>query len=167
MSAPDITIRNATVDDGAAVWTLVRDSGVLDVNSPYAYLLMGSHFAGTSVVAEMAGEVVGFIFGYVPPDDPEAVFVWQVGVDDNARGRGLASRLLDALVELPACEGVRYLTSTVTPTNEPSRRLFRSFGRRHEAEVKVSEFFRADQFPGDEGEHEPEELFRIGPIAGR
>ncbi|MDN5863155.1 MAG: L-2,4-diaminobutyric acid acetyltransferase, partial [Salinisphaera sp.] len=59
-------LRFPTLDDGAAIWQLVRDTGVLDENSAYASLLVAEHFAATSVVAEAeaAGAVIGFISAY-------------------------------------------------------------------------------------------------------
>jgi L-2,4-diaminobutyric acid acetyltransferase len=159
-------LRPATVEDGAAVWRLVRDSGVLDVNSSYAYLLFLDHFGHTSLVAE-AGEdgVVGFVTGFRPPLRPEVVVVWQVAVAESMRGRGLARRLLDALVRLDGCRGVRYLETTVTPSNAPSQALFRSFARALGAELTVSPYLGEELFP--DGEHEEEERHRIGPfVAG-
>jgi L-2,4-diaminobutyric acid acetyltransferase len=156
------TIRAATLEDGGAIWRLVKDSQVLDVNSSYAYLLWCKHFGHTSVVAEMAGRPVGFVTGFRPPESPEVIFVWQVAVDSSARGQGLAGRLLRALVELPGCEGVTHMETTVTPSNAPSRALFRSFGRAMDAEVQVLPYFTEEMFP--DGGHEPEELFRIGPF---
>lgn len=158
----DPVIRSATAEDGAGVWRVVRDSRVLDVNSSYAYLLFLDHFGHTSVVAEHEGRVVGFVTGFRPPREPEAIFVWQVAVDESMRGRGLARRLLDELVRLPGCDGVRTMLTTVTPSNAPSQALFRSFARGVDAEVTVSPCFGADHFP--EGGHEPEELYRIGPF---
>ncbi len=49
----------------------------------------------------------------------------------------------------------------MTPDNAPSRALFRGFARHRDAECRVEPFLTADLFPG---EHEPEELFRIGPM---
>lgn len=158
----DPEIRAATAEDGAAVWRLVKASGVLDVNSSYAYLLFLDHFGDTSVVAEVDGEVVGFVTGFRPPREPEAVFVWQVAVAESARGRGLAGRLLNGLVRLPGCRGVRTMLTTVTPSNTPSQAMFRSFARGVDAEVTVTEYLTGDHFP--EGGHEPEELYRIGPF---
>lgn len=155
-------IRSATAVDGAGVWRLVRESGVLDVNSSYAYLLFLDHFGDTSVVAEHEGEIVGFVTGFRPPREPEAVFVWQVAVAESMRGRGLARRLLDELVLLPGCRGVRFMLTTVTPSNAPSQAMFRSFARGVDAEVAVLPYFREEHFP--EGGHEPEELYRIGPF---
>jgi len=162
----DPVIRPATVEDGAAVWRLVADSGVLDVNSSYAYLLFLDHFGHTSVVAEAGegdgAEIVGFVTGFRPPRRPEVVFVWQVAVAESMRGRGLARRLLDALVRLDGCRGVRYLETTVTPSNAPSRALFRSFARGLAAEHEVSPYLGEELFP--DGGHEAEELHRIGPF---
>lgn len=161
-SRADPVIRAGTAKDGAGVWRVVRDSGVLDVNSSYAYLLFLDHFGGTSVVAEHEGEVVGFVTGFRPPREPEAIFVWQVAVGESMRGRGLARRLLNELVRLPGCDGVRTMLTTVTPSNGPSQALFRSFARGVGAEVEVSSYFGEELFP--EGGHEPEELYRIGPF---
>ncbi len=160
MSEP--VIRSGRVEDGAGVWRVVRESGVLDVNSSYAYLLFLDHFGHTSVVAEHDGEVVGFVTGFRPPREPEVIFVWQVAVAESMRGRGLARRLLGELVRLPGSDGVRFMHTTVTPSNEPSQALFRSFARGVGAEVTVSPYFGEDLFPEDG--HEPEELYRIGPF---
>jgi len=162
-SAPEPVIRTPTVEDGAAIWRLVRASRVLDVNSSYAYLLWADQFAETSVLAEVDGEVVGFVTGFRPPGAPEVIFVWQVAVDGSMRGRGLAKQLLRALVELPGCAGVTHMQTTVTPSNAPSRALFHSFGRSLGAPVEVRPYFGEELFP-DAG-HEAEELFHIGPFS--
>jgi L-2,4-diaminobutyric acid acetyltransferase len=159
-----IELRAATPEDGAALWRLVRDSGSLDVNSPYVYLLLGSHFAGTTVVAERGSTVVGFVAAYRPPTDPAAVFVWQIGVRAEARGTGLGGQLLDAVVAAPAARDARFLSATVTPGNAASIALFQGFARRHGVPCEVGPGFRADHFPED---HEREDLFRIGPLPRR
>lgn len=39
------------IEDGAAIWRIARDSGSLDLNSSYSYLLWCRDFADTTVVA--------------------------------------------------------------------------------------------------------------------
>lgn len=139
---------------------------MLDVNSEYAYLLVGEHFGRTSVLAEVDGRLGGFISAYCPPDKPDTVFVWQVGVAEIGRGRGIATRMLYEIVRRPACAHVSYLDTTISPSNTPSMALFRGFARKLGTDVTETELFSADLF-GEGGEHEPEILFRIGPFDPR
>jgi len=147
--------------DGAKILGLVRESGVLEPNSCYAYVLLCSHFAQTCVVADREGSLQGFIAGYIVPGRPDTVFVWQIGVAESARRTGLGKRMLVELVRRPACKAVRFLETTVTPSNEASQGLFRSFARKIEAACHEEPGFTTADF-GDEA-HEDEMLFRIGP----
>ena len=155
LSAPDVA-------QGGELWSLARDSGKLDLNSSYAYLLWCRDFAHTSVVATIEGRAVGFVTGYRRPEDPAVLLVWQVAVSEEARGMGIAGRMLDHLVDRLLPDGVRWLETTVTPDNAASQRLFEAFARRRGVEASVSVLFEADLFP--DPPHEPEQLFRIGPL---
>jgi diaminobutyrate acetyltransferase len=140
----------------------VREAGVLDLNSSYAYLLLADRFGDTSVVAEHEGRILGFVAGFLPPRQPDTVFVWQIGVSPEARGLGLGRRLLGRLVDLPGCRDVSFLETTITPSNEASERLFRSFARHNRADVDVRAGYTTPLFPDGK---EQERLFRIGPLA--
>ncbi|MEU9265492.1 diaminobutyrate acetyltransferase [Streptomyces sp. NPDC048251] len=161
----DLRIDSPSVEDGAALWRLAKESGTLDLNSSYSYLLWCRDFAATSAVARAeGGEPVGFVTGYVRPQDPQTLLVWQVAVDAAHRGRGLAAALLDGLTARVAAE--RPLTAvetTITPGNTASERLFTSFADRHGATVTREVLFDAGLFP--DGPHDPEVLYRIGPLA--
>ena len=154
-------LRHPTADDGRGVQALIEATGVLDVNSTYAVVMTLQHFTATSVVAVEDGAVVGFVTAYRLPERPEVLFVWQVGVDASQRGRGLATRMLRWLLQAPANDAVRFLETTVTPSNAPSRALFRGLARRTEADCSVGSGFTAEQLGAG---HEPEERFRIGPF---
>jgi diaminobutyrate acetyltransferase len=142
------------------MWRIARDSQVLDLNSSYSYLLWCRDFARTSVVATVDGAVGGFVTGYVRPDRPDTVMVWQVAVDAAHRGRGLARRMLDALADRLAEQSVRSLETTITPDNEASIRLFSSFAEGRAARLVREPVFPAELFPDG---HDAEVLFRIGP----
>lgn len=164
VEAGPVRLRQPTQADGTAVWLLVEQLGSLDRNSTYAYLLLCRDFADTCILAEdpASGALLGFVMGYRLPARPDTVFVWQVAVSEQARGQGLASRLLDGLLLSDGCRGVRYLESTVTPSNEASRALFGALARRLDAELVESPGFPAEAFPT--GDHEPEPRLRIGPF---
>lgn len=149
--------RLARLEDGPALWALAKANG-LDENSPYAYLLWTEYFRGTTVVATDDGDApIGFVMAFLRPDDASTVFVWQVGVDDAHRRRGIAGRLLDELFErVGACA----LEATVTPSNSASEALFRRFGERHDLAVVVEPLFPEELFPPG---HEAELRFRLAP----
>ncbi|MBZ9639827.1 diaminobutyrate acetyltransferase [Streptomyces sp. PSKA30] len=160
----DLHIDRPAVSDGAAVWRLAKESGTLDLNSSYSYLLWCRDFAATSAVARADdGAAVGFITGYLRPDRPGTLLVWQVAVDAAYRGRGLAARLLDGLTARVAAEhGLTSVETTITPGNTPSERLFTSYAARHGARVEREVLFETGLFP--DGPHDPEVLYRIGPL---
>jgi L-2,4-diaminobutyric acid acetyltransferase len=157
-----VVLRQPQVADGISIWRLVRDTGVLDVNSPYSYLMLCKFFSDTCVVAEQDGQIVGFVSAFRPPADQQTLFVWQVAVAESQRGNGLGKALLKALIRREACKNVCYLEATVTPSNLSSQALFRGFARDFSIDCEVSECFPAHLFPG--GTHESEMTFRIGPF---
>lgn len=163
-TAPATTLRPPVSADAPLIHRLVRESGVLDVNSPYAYALLGAHFAGTSLVAEERGRPVGFVFAYRPPSRPESLFVWQVAVAGTARGRGLATALLRGALHAPQARDARYLEATVTPSNDASRRLFEAVARSLAAPFTWEEGIPAAHLGAG---HEAERLFRAGPLEAR
>lgn len=160
-----LRFRPPLVEDGPRIWQLVIDAGTLDRNSTYTYLLLCRDFRETCIVAERPEGLRGCITGYRLPAQPDTLFVWQVAVAKQARGEGLASRLLDRLLLSEGCRGVRFLETTVTPSNEASRRLFQSLARRLQADLVECEGFPARLFPG--GDHEAEPRLRIGPFDAR
>lgn len=159
-----LSIDTPRVEDGAAIWRIARDSEVLDLNSSYSYLLWCRDFAATSVVArDETGGPIAFVTGYIRPDRPETLVVWQVAVDRAHRGKGLAATLLDALTTRVAAEqGLASVETTVTPDNTASDRLFTSFAQRHDVPLEREVLFDGELFP--EGTHLPEVLYRIGPF---
>lgn len=156
------TLRAPTKEDGLAVHRLIGDCPPLDENSLYCNLLQCEHFAATTVVAEQRGELVGCISAYLIPDRPDTVFVWQVAVGSAARGQGLALRMLNAIVDRPACAAVHYLETSITPDNTASWGMFQKFADGRDAELTANAWFDRDLHFG--GAHDSERLVRIGPF---
>ncbi|HZW68716.1 MAG TPA: diaminobutyrate acetyltransferase [Pseudogracilibacillus sp.] len=158
-----IEFRKPTADDGKEMFRIVRESKVLDVNSEYSYLLWGKYFSDTSILAVSDNEVIGFISGFIPPDQADTLFIWQVAVDGSFKGHGIATKLIAQLLARVNKErSIEFIEATVTPSNIPSRRLFDGFAQKNNTKCVVSECFTEKQFSG-EG-HEAEFTFRIGPI---
>jgi L-2,4-diaminobutyric acid acetyltransferase len=157
-----LEIDTPLVADGPALHRITRASGVLDVNSCYAYLLWCRDFSRTSAVARLDGVVVGFVTGFLRPEAPDTLLVWQVAVDAGQRGNGVAGKLLNQLVDRWVAHGVRYLETTISADNTRSIKLFSGLARRHGTKITRQELFPATLFPDA---HLGEDLYRIGPFS--
>ncbi|WP_433191751.1 diaminobutyrate acetyltransferase [Nocardia sp. CA-107356] len=164
ISAPHTqpVLRPPRVGDAAQIWRIAKDSRVLDTNSSYAYLLWCRDFASTSVVAEVGGRVVGFVIGYLRPEAPETLFVWQVAVEREQQGRGLGAALLNTLLDTVAAAGVSALETTIAPDNPASVAMFTSVARRRAARMTKQPLFDPELFPDS---HAAEDLYLIAPTA--
>jgi L-2,4-diaminobutyric acid acetyltransferase len=165
--ADGISVVAPDIMHGPQLWRLARDSKILDLNSSYAYLLWCRDFAATSAVAlAEEGKVVGFVTGYLRPEAPDTLMIWQVAVDAGQRGRRLAARMLHDVLDRSA---PRWMHTTVTPSNEASIRLFTKVARDRGSAIERRELFDAAQLPSEEagngGAHEPEDLYVIGPLS--
>ncbi|SLN51855.1 diaminobutyrate acetyltransferase [Roseisalinus antarcticus] len=157
--APRTTFRKPSAEDGAQVWDLIRACKPLDENSMYCNLLQCDHFRDTCILVELEGEIAGWVSAYVPPTDPDTVFVWQVAVHERARGIGLGRRMLDALLARPETRGTRRLQTTITSDNEASWALFRSFADKRGGTLTAEPHFEEeDHF---DGHHATENMVTI------
>ncbi|MCO6383447.1 diaminobutyrate acetyltransferase [Oceanicola sp. 502str15] len=134
-------LREPVAEDGADIWELVRACKPLDENSMYCNLIQCDHFKDTCVVAELDGDVVGWVSAYVLPNDPETLFVWQVAVSAKARGTGLGTKMLGSLLEREVCAGVKRMQTTITADNKASWALFRKFATNMDAPLDAQAHF--------------------------
>lgn len=151
-------LRKPDARDGAAIWELVKSCKPLDENSMYCNLVQSDHFRDTCVVAEVEGEIVGWISGHMIPDQ-DALFVWQVAVSPRARGLGLGSEMLRSLIQREACAEANDLKTTITKTNEASWAMFRAFARSIGGELADEPHFHRDTH--FEGQHATEHMVTI------
>ena len=79
------------------------------------------------VVAFDGGVPVGFAFGYLLPrrhGDAEILFVYELGVNESHRRRGIATRLMRELLRL----GGTAAFVLTEPDNAAANRVYRSLG---------------------------------------
>lgn len=157
-----LRLRSPRLSDGAAIHRLVDECKPLDLNSVYSYLLLCKHHRETCVVAEEQGEIIAFASGYIPPSTPDTLFIWQVAVGARARRRGLGARMVNTLMQRPVCRRVKYLETTITPSNRASWSLFSRLAEQLEADCNDRVLFEGEHFGS--ADHEPEALLRIGPF---
>ena len=151
MSAPEIVIRPATAGDKAALGRLgaelLRVHHGFDADrfmapgpqteEGYGRFLAASHQSDDVVVlvAERAGEIVGYVFAGVEPRSWKelrdvAGFVHDVLVVEDARGTGTGERLVEAAAEWLLARGVARVMLWTAEKNAPAQRLFSRLGFR-------------------------------------
>ena len=157
-----IKYRRPILEDGLKLHQLIANSPPLDVNSSYLYFLQSSHFSETYVVAEHAGEIIGFVSGYLRPDRPDELFVWQLVVAPSGRGHGVAKALVRQLTQqaIRLCQQpLRSISCTISPSNHASQGVFKSLAHSFGLQLEVRPFLTQAHFAGQA--HEPEDEYRL------
>ena len=110
-------------------------------------------------------ELVGFISAYLIPEKPDTLFIWQVAVAESARGQGLATQMLDHLLQRESSQSVSFIETTITETNRASWALFESLAGLLDSALESQVMFDSKRHFA--GEHETEMLVRVGPVHRR
>ena len=158
-----LTFRCPTANDGYAVNQLIAACPPLDTNSVYCNLLQCTHFSETCVVAELDGEMVGWMSAYINPQKSNTIFIWQMAVSEKVRGQSLAYKMLNHLLSRVVCSEVTHVETTITKDNQASRSVFRKLASQLNTGCAESSYFVRDIHLG--GKHADEYLFKIGPIS--
>ncbi len=108
------------------------------------------------------GRVVGFISAYILPKRPDTLFIWQVAVDSAMRRRGLAVRMAEGILGRECAAALRYIETTVTPSNTASSRFFETLASRLGTAITKETYITESMFGSEH--HEAETLYRIGPF---
>ncbi len=78
------------------------------------------HFHATSLVAERAGTLAGFVVGFFSPSASGVAYIHFTGVDPGLRGLGLARVLYERFFGLAAADGRRVVRAITSPGNSGS-----------------------------------------------
>lgn len=157
----EIKFSKPKIDEAKHIFQLIKECPPLDLNSEYLYLLLCHHFSDTCVVAKLNSKIVGFVSGYLLPDKKNTLFVWQVAVAKEHRGKGLASKMIKDIIQRPGVN-IEFIEATITPSNFASKSLFTSIASAFNSSVEMNHLFTEEEFGNKK--HEEENLIRIGPL---
>ncbi len=158
----ELILRQPKSTDGFSVYELIAKCPPLDTNSAYCNLLQCTHFSSTSVIAEANEKVVGFISGYITPENKNTLFIWQVAVAEQVRGLGLASRMVEDIFIRNKDNHIKYVQTTITESNTASWALFKGIAKKFGADLNSEILF--DKEKHFRGAHDSEILVTIGPF---
>ncbi len=146
-------------EDGDEIFNLIAQCPPLDTNSSYCNFLQSTHFSQTCVLARCDNEVSGFVSAYIKPDDPTTLFIWQVAVSPNHRGKGLAYQMIKSLLTREVLRSIEAVETTITQDNSASWALFKKIDQENDQKGRVSTFL--DHATHFKGKHDTEYLYRI------
>jgi ribosomal protein S18 acetylase RimI-like enzyme len=118
------------------------------------------HFTGTSWIAEDdAGRLLGFLIGFISPDDPDVGYVKMIATNPNRRRRGLGAALYRQFFDDVAGRGVRRVMAITWPGNRPSVAFHRSVGFRLTDGPDTQNLYGSPAFPDYDGDGEDRVVF--------
>ena len=161
MCEKKIYIRKPKKEFSKKIFQLVKSCDNLDLNSEYLYLLQSTHFKECCSIALYDDKVVGFVSGYKIPNNEDTLFIWQVAIDENFRGLGLANKLIINTLNRKINSNINYIHTTVSPSNKSSIKMFEKLTNKLNTKIKSKRFFKKEDFINS---HEEETLYEIGPI---
>ena len=155
-SQNNFQLRIPKIDDGEDVYQLIKSCPPLDLNTIYYYYIMCRDFGKTSIVAEINNKTVGYISAFKREDEKSTLFVWQVAVAKEARGLGLAKKMLKEIIKNQN-SSINRVETTISPSNKASIALFTSLARDYSRPLEKTSFLKEEDF--GQGEHESEDLY--------
>lgn len=127
-----VTLRPATAADAGRIAALFTDEGYPAAASAIvARLERFTASAGQVVVADDAGEILGFVAVHVMPrfeHDDTIARVLALVVDAGARGRGVGHVLMEAAERIARDAGSAFIEVTAAHHRPEARHLYESLG---------------------------------------
>lgn len=108
----------------------------------YTYWILENDYSSACYIAEENDKIIGFISG-IPSIDKQSIFIWQLCFHIDYRGRGIASSLLNSLINKVKELKFEKIELSISESNSTSQNLFKSYLHKNNlelAEKKISVF---------------------------
>lgn len=125
VSVHNYKIQTCGIGDYPSVRKIIDQSENLDSHTDYTYWVALNFWPELFLVATDGESIVGFTFGLRSKENPDRIFLWQVGVLSSARQKGIATSLVKELCNRGIQNGVRELWVTIADENTASLALFK------------------------------------------
>jgi ribosomal protein S18 acetylase RimI-like enzyme len=130
MPESQVGLRHAEPEDHAAIIRVLDEWWGGRQMADMLPRLFFTHFRPTSFIAEVEGEVVGFLTGFVSQSDPSIGYVHFIGVDPERRGLGIGETLYMAFFAAAEGQGCRTVRAVTSPVNRNSIAFHQRIGFR-------------------------------------
>ena len=150
------TLRKIKAQDHPILRQLAEKCPPLDIHTQYTYWVNAMYYGECCFLLLSDDEPIGYIMSL---DTPDAVFIWQIGIIEEYRGRKLSKKLIQACADYAEKVG-KNLQVTIAEDNKASYGAFNSFCKKTGMKFeKIDEINVIDL--NDESFHEDEIRYMI------
>jgi L-2,4-diaminobutyric acid acetyltransferase len=138
---PIPTLRAPLPEDGARIAALAEDFVSRKARNIPETLVGRGAFRETSVLAELAGKLLGWVSAYILPYDPQTLFIWAVEVVKSEQNPGLSSLMLGYLMRQEPRAGLTRVQTVISCDEDRPWALFRQFARWQHSRLDIQPYF--------------------------
>ncbi|MCC7572272.1 MAG: GNAT family N-acetyltransferase [Candidatus Methanofastidiosum sp.] len=124
-------IRNCTVEDVDRIRKFVDRCKPLELHTPFTYWTLFNYFSNLCFLMIEEDELIGFISGIKGLLDKEVVYLWQIGISKDHRGKNYASVLIDNFIKAVIELDCNKIQVSISPDNEVSYKAFLKYVKEH------------------------------------
>ncbi len=122
-------VRNISQGDSSRVLSLVEQCGpYVAPHNLYVYWMLENYYASTCKVIEHDSELIGFISG-MPSVDNNSLFIWQICIHKEYRNQGIASLLMDSILQSAREIGYRFMELSFSESNNAGQSFFEKYAQ--------------------------------------
>lgn len=145
-----LNLRPCTAEDVDEVRRFVASCAPLEVHTAFTYWVTFEHWGDFCFVLLKEDRITGYVSAIGSGRHRDTIYLWQIGVAEELRHRGMAQHLISAVVGAAVAKGYRTAQVSIAKDNEASRRAFERYatsrGNRFTAMKEIS---LRDSFSGD------------------
>ncbi|MEN6379478.1 MAG: GNAT family N-acetyltransferase [Methanofastidiosum sp.] len=147
-------IRNCTVEDVENVRKFVNACKPLELHTPFTYWTLFNYFSNLCFLMIEGEELIGFISGIRSSLDKDVVYLWQIGISKEQRGKNYALLLIDHFIKAVIDMDCNKIQVSISPENQASYNTFVKYAKKNSYTfAKIGEVKYNDQL-SDKKEYE-------------
>ncbi len=128
-------VRDLREGDASQILNLVEVCGpYVAPYNVYAYWILENYYHSTCKVVEENNRIIGFVSG-MPSIDKGSIFIWQICVRKDYRGKGVATLLLDSLFHTAKENKFEKVELSISESNYASQNLFKGYSQKNNLSI--------------------------------
>ena len=147
-------IRKCTVEDVDSLRIFVNECKPLELHTPFTYWAIFNYFSNLCFLMIEEEKIIGFISGVRSSLDKDIVYLWQIGISKDYRGKNYAFLLIDHFIKAVIGLDCNKIQVSISPENQSSYNAFTKYTKENSFSfVKIGEVKYYDQL-SDKKEYE-------------